>query len=296
MTEPPQQQHGKCILLPNCTTGLVTVSHSCRDNLLYRKWCQYNHTAISIPPGEARTCLFILRLPIYELAVCLQGVRRPGNTYPRNRQYTVAAQRMGDDEDESIYGEYEDVSINADDKDIFRHDFFRFTTRERYIWEDWTVPTRDPVDYGDESTSPIFFYYFFIPAAVCAFAIISVYICVKKCENGCCSAESDSHSSMSSNRFTTVHLTPQRRTYQSTQMHRSPIGRNQFPDSRRELFSEPAMRNSISELDINRGAAHATEATVSFINSTYASSTQGRREPDHTVAEKPPDYSTVTLS
>ncbi|GBM72551.1 hypothetical protein AVEN_259832-1 [Araneus ventricosus] len=228
-----------------------------------------------------------------------QTVLRDIGIYPS--RYVLLAFRPEDDED---------LIINGDDEDMLRHDFFRSTTRKRYTWEDWPVHTRDPVDYREESTPPVSTYYFIV-----IFLIFFVYICVKiLSENGCCSAESDSHSSISAERFAILYPPPQRTTYQSTQEHRPSTGRNQFPDSKRELFSEPAirdsfseqamrdsfsepaMRNSFSELVSNRGAAHATGATISFVNSTYASSTQGRREPDNTVTEKPPDYSTVTLS
>ncbi|GBN25501.1 hypothetical protein AVEN_76892-1 [Araneus ventricosus] len=189
------------------------------------------------------------------------------------------AQKLGDYEDEGIYGEYEDERNDAEDGGILHLDFFRFTTRKRYIWEDWTVPTRDPVDYGDSSSSTNFLLYVIVPISVVGIVGTLLYYCIKNLsENNCYSAEFESHSSIIANRFTAV--------------HRPPIRRNQYADSR----GEPAMRVLFSELDSNGGAAHATGATISFVNSPYASTTQDRREPDHTVAEKPPDYSTVTLS
>ncbi|CAL1297310.1 unnamed protein product [Larinioides sclopetarius] len=191
---------------------------------------------------------------------------------------TEVTQRQENGEDEGIYGEYEDEGTDTENEDILRLDFFRFTTRKRYIWEDWTVPTRDP-DYGESSSSTNVLLYIILPILVSGIGGTLLYFCFKNwSENDCCSDESDSHSSISADRFTTV--------------QRPPIGRNQYTDSRRE----PEMRDLFSELDNIGGAAHLTDPTISLVNSIYANSTQDRREAENVVAEKPPDYSTVTLN
>ncbi|GBN33224.1 hypothetical protein AVEN_58525-1, partial [Araneus ventricosus] len=109
------------------------------------------------------------------------------------------------------------------------------------------------------------------------------------------STELDSHSPESSDPFTAVQLSPERIDF-FAQLHRPPTGRNQFPDSRRELFDESRRTELFSEVVSNRGEADATRVTVSLIDSTNSSISHDRREPDHTVAEKPPDYSTVVLN
>ncbi|CAL1297311.1 unnamed protein product [Larinioides sclopetarius] len=161
------------------------------------------------------------------------------------------AQRMENGEDEGIYGEYEDEGTDTENEDILHFDFFQFTTRKRYIWEDWTVPTRDPTDYGESNKSlNVLLYIIILPTLIAGLA----------------------------DRFTTV--------------HRPPARRNQYTDSRRE----PEMRDLFSELDNIGGATHLTGPTISLINSIYANSSQDRREAENVVAEKPPDYFTVTLN
>ncbi|GBN67409.1 hypothetical protein AVEN_236338-1 [Araneus ventricosus] len=82
----------------------------------------------------------------------------------------------------------------------------------------------------------------------------------------------------------------------SLEVHRTPTGRNQFPDSRRELCSEPERTGLFCELDSNRSAADTTEFSVSCINSVSPNSSHGRRESDDTVTEMPQGYSTVVLN
>ncbi|GBM72539.1 hypothetical protein AVEN_259824-1 [Araneus ventricosus] len=59
--------------------------------------------------------------------------------------------------------------------------------------------------------------------------------------------------------------------------------------------NKPTRTELFSEVVSNRGEADATRVTVSVIDSTNSSISHDRKEPDHAVAEKPPDYFTVVL-
>ncbi|XP_055931166.1 uncharacterized protein LOC129961664 [Argiope bruennichi] len=187
------------------------------------------------------------------------------------------AQNLEDDEDRDIYGDVE--PINDADENIFRNDFFRFTTRKRYIWEDWTVTTDDPGDFEDyEPSNHTSFQILLVVGLIfgtLAFTIAFTYIIKRLKESDCCSDESYSH--QSADIFTTVHRPPGRRANLPVQVHRPP----------RDLFNE---------LDSNLGAVNFTGTTISFVNSTYASSSQGRTETANAVPERPPDYATVALN
>ncbi|KAF8794008.1 uncharacterized protein LOC129989507 [Argiope bruennichi] len=196
---------------------------------------------------------------------------------------TETAQRLEDDVDGGIFDGIENEDINSGDSRILHDDYFRFTTKRRYIWDDYTIPTPDPTDHKDTSSFADFGSFMLqviIPIVIPGLVIFFLFLLVKRLiAKKCCATESNSHSSTPSGGFTAV--------------HRPPRERDGTPDASSGAQTRADLFN---ELGSNQSRVYSIRVDISVANSASASSSQGVREAGDVFTEKPPDYSTVTLS
>ncbi|GBM49260.1 hypothetical protein AVEN_71007-1 [Araneus ventricosus] len=220
------------------------------------------------------------------------------NVHPMDANAMIKIEQIITENEDATQGDGEDEGIYDKNGNTTFLDFFHLTTTKRYIRENRTVPTIHPEKHAwNKSLGEELFLSFFI-ITIHFIVLVAILVYIYKYIKGFIkeySAEFNMHSSISSDRLTTVHRSSEQSDF-FPEVHRPPTGRNQFPDTRRELCGEPLRTDLLSELDSNRSAADITGVAISFFNSASANYSHGRRESDDSVTEMPPDYDTVVLN
>ncbi|CAL1299270.1 unnamed protein product [Larinioides sclopetarius] len=192
----------------------------------------------------------------------------------------ATALRQGDGGDEGTYDENRNTTLL---------DFLHLNTTKRYPREDMTIPTIYPEKYIRNTLTGKIFAYICVASILIILAMILIsLICYYKPFKKVmiCSADSQSLSSISLDGFPRLHLSYEQSDF-SPEVQRPPVGKYRSPDPRRVLCVESERTDLFSELYNNLGLPVTVEVAMFCINSASSNSSNGSRETNDAVTDRP---------